>query len=150
MLTKEYYALQMATEKRLVEMGAQLSDKGSRLEVYERLEKEMDDVILQAADGTTPVFVMCCLCVCMHIMLSSVFVMFSQSYFCNFSQAYHLHVFTGLSLLCFYRPIFVMFSQAYFCSSSQAYYLHVFTGLSLSYFYRLTLVILSQAYFHHD
>ena len=129
MLTKEYYALQMATEKRLVEMGAQLSDKGSRLEVYERLEKEMDDVILQAADGTTPVFVMCCLCVCMHIMLSSVFVMFSQSYFCNFSQACLCCAFTGLSLSCFLRPISVVPHRPIIFMFSQACLYHAFTGL---------------------
>ncbi|KAL8573389.1 hypothetical protein ACOMHN_032404 [Nucella lapillus] len=49
-LTKEYYALQTAMEKRVVEMETQLSEKTSKLDTYERLEKEMDDVILQAAE----------------------------------------------------------------------------------------------------
>ena len=53
MLTKEYYALQTAMEKRVVEMETQLSEKTSKLDTYERLEKEMDDVIMQAADGKT-------------------------------------------------------------------------------------------------
>ena len=51
MLTKEYYALQTAMEKRVVEMETQLSEKTTKLDTYERLEKEMDDVILQAAEG---------------------------------------------------------------------------------------------------
>ena len=51
MLTKEYYALQTAMEKRVVEMETQLSEKTAKLDTYERLEKEMDDVILQAAEG---------------------------------------------------------------------------------------------------
>ncbi|KAK7096662.1 progesterone-induced-blocking factor 1-like [Littorina saxatilis] len=50
MLTKEYYALQTAMEKRVVEMETQLSEKNTKLDTYERLEKEMDDVILQAAE----------------------------------------------------------------------------------------------------
>ena len=50
-LTKEYYALQTAMEKRVVEMETQLSEKTAKLDTYERLEKEMDDVILQAAEG---------------------------------------------------------------------------------------------------
>ena len=45
MLTKEYYALQTAMEKRVVEMETQLSEKTAKLDTYERLEKEMDDVI---------------------------------------------------------------------------------------------------------
>ncbi|XP_076467958.1 progesterone-induced-blocking factor 1-like [Babylonia areolata] len=49
-LTKEYYALQTAMEKRVVEMETHLSEKTSKLDTYERLEKEMDDVIMQAAE----------------------------------------------------------------------------------------------------
>ena len=51
MLTKEYYALQTAMEKRVVEMETQMAEKTAKLDTYERLEKEMDDVILQAAEG---------------------------------------------------------------------------------------------------
>ncbi|XP_025087793.1 progesterone-induced-blocking factor 1-like [Pomacea canaliculata] len=49
-LTKEYYALQTAMEKRVVELEGQLSERNAKLETYERLEGELDDVILQAAE----------------------------------------------------------------------------------------------------
>lgn len=51
MLTKEYYALQTAMEKRVVELEGQLSERNAKLETYERLEGELDDVILQAAES---------------------------------------------------------------------------------------------------
>nr|KAG5711616.1 hypothetical protein BaRGS_016798 [Batillaria attramentaria] len=49
-LTKEYYGLQTAMEKRVVEMEAQLAERNAKLDTYERMERELDDVIMQAAD----------------------------------------------------------------------------------------------------
>lgn len=49
-LTKEYYGLQTAMEKRMVEMEAQLAERNSKLDTYERMERELDDVVMQAAD----------------------------------------------------------------------------------------------------
>uniref|UniRef100_A0A8C1G8U2 Progesterone immunomodulatory binding factor 1 n=1 Tax=Cyprinus carpio TaxID=7962 RepID=A0A8C1G8U2_CYPCA len=49
-LTKEFYGLQTSSEKRITELQAQNSEKQARLETYERLEKELDDVTMQAAE----------------------------------------------------------------------------------------------------
>ncbi|TRZ01525.1 hypothetical protein DNTS_005209, partial [Danionella cerebrum] len=49
-LTKEFYGLQTSSEKRITELHAQSSEQQARLETYERLEKELDDVTMQAAE----------------------------------------------------------------------------------------------------
>lgn len=49
-LTKEFYGLQTSSEKRITELQAQNSEHQARLETYERLEKELDDVTMQAAE----------------------------------------------------------------------------------------------------
>ncbi|XP_057187374.1 progesterone-induced-blocking factor 1 [Triplophysa rosa] len=49
-LTKEFYGLQSSSEKRITELQAQNSEQQARLETYERLEKELDDVTMQAAE----------------------------------------------------------------------------------------------------
>uniref|UniRef100_A0A673MXT1 Progesterone immunomodulatory binding factor 1 n=1 Tax=Sinocyclocheilus rhinocerous TaxID=307959 RepID=A0A673MXT1_9TELE len=49
-LTKEFYGLQTSSEKRITELQAQNSEQQARLETYERLEKELDDVTTQAAE----------------------------------------------------------------------------------------------------
>lgn len=49
-LTKEFYGLQTSSEKRITELQAQNSERQARLETYERLEKELDDVTMQAAE----------------------------------------------------------------------------------------------------
>uniref|UniRef100_A0A8C2H6M2 Progesterone immunomodulatory binding factor 1 n=1 Tax=Cyprinus carpio TaxID=7962 RepID=A0A8C2H6M2_CYPCA len=49
-LTKEFYGLQTSSEKRITELQAQNSEKQARLETYEQLEKELDDVTMQAAE----------------------------------------------------------------------------------------------------
>eukprot|EP00057_Strongylocentrotus_purpuratus_P033656 XP_792266.3 PREDICTED: progesterone-induced-blocking factor 1 isoform X1 [Strongylocentrotus purpuratus] len=49
-LTKEYYTLQSSGERRATELEAQLSELKSKLETYEKLEKELDDVVMQAAE----------------------------------------------------------------------------------------------------
>ncbi|XP_069614237.1 progesterone-induced-blocking factor 1 [Ranitomeya imitator] len=48
-LIKEFYALQSSTEKRVTEVQTQNSEQRARLETYEKLEKELDDVIIQSA-----------------------------------------------------------------------------------------------------
>ncbi|XP_039601271.1 progesterone-induced-blocking factor 1 [Polypterus senegalus] len=49
-LTKEFYSLQTSTEKRITELQAKNSDYQVRLETYEKLEQELDDVTMQAAE----------------------------------------------------------------------------------------------------
>ncbi|XP_053563903.1 progesterone-induced-blocking factor 1 [Bombina bombina] len=49
-LTKEYYSLQASTEKRITELVSQNSEHRTRLETYEKLEQELDDVIMQSAE----------------------------------------------------------------------------------------------------
>uniref|UniRef100_A0A672L057 Progesterone immunomodulatory binding factor 1 n=1 Tax=Sinocyclocheilus grahami TaxID=75366 RepID=A0A672L057_SINGR len=49
-LTKEFYGLQTSSQKRITELQAQNSEQQARLETYERLEKELDDVTMQAAE----------------------------------------------------------------------------------------------------
>ncbi|XP_068123950.1 progesterone-induced-blocking factor 1 [Hyperolius riggenbachi] len=48
-LTKEFYALQASSEKRVSELQAQNSEHRTRLETYEKLEQELDEVIMQSA-----------------------------------------------------------------------------------------------------
>ena len=50
-LTKQYYGLQMALEKRITELETVVNEKSTKLETYERLEAELDDVVMQAAEG---------------------------------------------------------------------------------------------------
>ena len=50
-LSKEYYTLQNSSEKRLVELESKCKEQGDKLGVYEKLEQELDDVIMQAAES---------------------------------------------------------------------------------------------------
>ncbi|XP_036419362.1 progesterone-induced-blocking factor 1 [Colossoma macropomum] len=49
-LTKEFYALQASSEKRIAELQSLSAEQEKRLEIYEKLEKELDDVTMQAAE----------------------------------------------------------------------------------------------------
>ncbi|XP_075805709.1 progesterone-induced-blocking factor 1 isoform X6 [Microtus pennsylvanicus] len=49
-LTKEFYSLQSSSEKRITELEAQNSDHQARLDIYEKLEKELDEIIMQTAE----------------------------------------------------------------------------------------------------
>ncbi|KAJ7356253.1 Progesterone-induced-blocking factor 1 [Desmophyllum pertusum] len=49
-LNKEYYTLQNSSEKRLVELESKCKEQGEKLAIYEKLEQELDDVIMQAAE----------------------------------------------------------------------------------------------------
>ncbi|XP_043333637.1 progesterone-induced-blocking factor 1 isoform X3 [Cervus elaphus] len=49
-LTKEFYSLQASSEKRITELQAQNSEHKARLDTYEKLEKELDEIIMQTAE----------------------------------------------------------------------------------------------------
>ncbi|XP_072638914.1 progesterone-induced-blocking factor 1 isoform X1 [Canis lupus baileyi] len=49
-LTKEFYSLQASSEKRITELQSQNSEHQARLDIYERLEKELDEIIMQTAE----------------------------------------------------------------------------------------------------
>lgn len=49
-LTKEYYSQQTGLEKRIAELESALQEKEGRLKTYEKLEQELDDVVMQAAE----------------------------------------------------------------------------------------------------
>ncbi|XP_055018519.1 progesterone-induced-blocking factor 1 isoform X2 [Boleophthalmus pectinirostris] len=49
-LTQEFYRLQTSSEKRVTELQAQTAEQASKLETYERLEQELDQVTMQAAE----------------------------------------------------------------------------------------------------
>lgn len=51
-LSKEYYSLKNSSERRLVELESKCKEQGDKLAVYEKLEQELDDVIMQAAEST--------------------------------------------------------------------------------------------------
>ncbi|MEQ2244649.1 Progesterone-induced-blocking factor 1 [Ilyodon furcidens] len=50
LLTQEFYRLQSSSEKRVAELQAQNAEQASRLETYEKLEQELDQVTMQAAE----------------------------------------------------------------------------------------------------
>ncbi|XP_055083123.1 progesterone-induced-blocking factor 1 isoform X2 [Periophthalmus magnuspinnatus] len=49
-LTQEFYRLQTCSEKRVTELQAQTAEQAARLQTYERLEQELDQVTMQAAE----------------------------------------------------------------------------------------------------
>uniref|UniRef100_A0A8C4UGN8 Progesterone immunomodulatory binding factor 1 n=1 Tax=Falco tinnunculus TaxID=100819 RepID=A0A8C4UGN8_FALTI len=49
-LTKEFYSLQSSSEARVIELQTQNSEYQARLDTYEKLEKELDEIILQTAE----------------------------------------------------------------------------------------------------
>lgn len=51
LLTQEFYRLQTSSEKRAAELQAQNAEQASRLETYEKLEQELDQVTMQAAES---------------------------------------------------------------------------------------------------
>lgn len=58
-LTKEYYALQASVDKRVAELEGQLNEKGGKLETYEKLESELDNIVMQAAESMMWIYVVC-------------------------------------------------------------------------------------------
>lgn len=51
LLTHEFYRLQASSEKQITELQAQNAEQASRLETYEKLEQELDQVTMQAAES---------------------------------------------------------------------------------------------------
>jgi progesterone-induced-blocking factor 1 len=49
-IQNEYFGLKIQSEKISAEFENKLNEKANRLETYEKLEREMDEVILQAAE----------------------------------------------------------------------------------------------------
>ncbi|NWZ26948.1 PIBF1 factor, partial [Asarcornis scutulata] len=49
-LTKEFYNLQSSSETRIIELQTQNSEFQARLDTYEKLEKELDEIIMQTAE----------------------------------------------------------------------------------------------------
>ncbi|XP_076839646.1 progesterone-induced-blocking factor 1 [Brachyhypopomus gauderio] len=49
-LTKEFYTLQTSSEKRIAELQSQNAEQQVRLQAYDKLERELDDVTMQAAE----------------------------------------------------------------------------------------------------
>lgn len=52
LLTQEFYTLQTSSEKQVAKLQAQNAEQASRLETYEKLEQELDQVTMQAAEST--------------------------------------------------------------------------------------------------
>ena len=50
-LTQELWSVQNECGVRVREVESRLCEQGQRLEVYEKLEKELDEVVMQAAEG---------------------------------------------------------------------------------------------------
>lgn len=50
LLTQEFYRLQTSSERRVAELQTQNAEQASRLETYEKLEQELDQVTMQAAE----------------------------------------------------------------------------------------------------
>ncbi|XP_022061964.1 progesterone-induced-blocking factor 1 [Acanthochromis polyacanthus] len=50
LLTQEFYRLQTSSEKRVAELQAQNAEQACRLETYEKLEQELDQITMQAAE----------------------------------------------------------------------------------------------------
>ncbi|NWX87547.1 PIBF1 factor, partial [Nothoprocta ornata] len=49
-LTKEFYSLQSSSETRVMELQTQNAEFQARLDTYEKLEKELDEIIIQTAE----------------------------------------------------------------------------------------------------
>ena len=50
-LTEELWTVQSASEGRERSLGSKVADLQERLDMYEKLEKELDDIVLQSAES---------------------------------------------------------------------------------------------------
>merc|ERR1719187_1383571 len=50
-LTKEYYTTESSLEKRVLELEVLLQEKNVKLNAYEKMEGEMDELVMQSAVG---------------------------------------------------------------------------------------------------
>uniref|UniRef100_A0A8D3BS22 Progesterone-induced-blocking factor 1 n=1 Tax=Scophthalmus maximus TaxID=52904 RepID=A0A8D3BS22_SCOMX len=60
-LTQEFFRLQASSEMRVAELQAQNAEQSSRLETYEKLEQELDQVTLQSLEMYRQYFCLCLL-----------------------------------------------------------------------------------------
>lgn len=51
LIQKEYFNLQVQSDRRLNEIDSELNEKRTKLQVYEKVEQELDEVVMQAAQG---------------------------------------------------------------------------------------------------
>ena len=51
-MVKEHYTMHTSADKRVAELETTLAEKNAKLESYVKLEQELDDVVMQAAEGT--------------------------------------------------------------------------------------------------
>ncbi|CAF3584409.1 unnamed protein product [Rotaria socialis] len=49
LIQKEYFNLQVQSDRRLMEVDTELNEKRTKLQVYEKVEQELDEVVMQAA-----------------------------------------------------------------------------------------------------
>ncbi|CAF1266072.1 unnamed protein product [Adineta steineri] len=49
LIQKEYFNLQVQSDRRVMEIDTELNDKRTKLQVYEKVEQELDEVVMQAA-----------------------------------------------------------------------------------------------------
>lgn len=50
-LSQELWAVQNKGKLQILELEAKVREQGERLEVYEKVERELDQVVMQAAEG---------------------------------------------------------------------------------------------------
>ncbi|CAF3585606.1 unnamed protein product [Rotaria sordida] len=49
LIQKEYFNLQVQSDRRIMEVDTELNEKRTKLQVYEKVEQELDEVVMQAA-----------------------------------------------------------------------------------------------------
>ncbi|CAF0913714.1 unnamed protein product [Didymodactylos carnosus] len=49
LIQKEYFNLQVQSDRRMMEIDTELNEKRTKLQVYEKVEQELDEVVMQAA-----------------------------------------------------------------------------------------------------
>ena len=51
-LSKEYYELKNTSQQSVMELSTKNEELHTKLTIYEKLERELDDVVMQAAERT--------------------------------------------------------------------------------------------------
>ena len=64
-LSKEYYELKNTSQQSVMELSTKNEELHTKLTIYEQLESELDDVVMQAAERTCSFFFF--LWFCFHI-----------------------------------------------------------------------------------
>lgn len=117
-LTKEYYTLQTSLEKRNVELEASVSEKKAKLEAYEKLEQDLDAVVMQAAEGVYYMFfcffyvkIWILINLCFHIILQTTSLWILRLHFYAIWSVYMITViwiklfFAGISFMKKYHRV---------------------------------------------